>query len=229
MGHSWRSSAFRRWSGEPVAPYALASWHAFGGSIPEILGYFLAHPGGGERGPSGRGPLRLRLIGDASAFCRFSHLGRCSSRLPALVLSASRAPTCSGTSRTTTAAPILPFFAWSTIWALRRIQAATGQVVVHILIAVLVLVNVHYVTMFHVTGRDREGLTILRTLPGRPAIAAPSHLVPHLPKRAEIYVVGCHVAAGARRQYVGSCSTFDGRDEPIGALARPAAAHASRF
>jgi uncharacterized membrane protein len=167
-------------------PYALASWHAFGGTIPEILGYFLAHPGEAARAFWTRALLRLMatfgflpllspgtlLLAGPGLFVSFtgSHLQRSLAHYYA--------------------APILPFFAWSTIWALRRIQAATGQRVVHILIAILVLVNLHYVTMFRVTGRDREGLTLLRTLPRKASIAAPSHLVPHLPKRAEIYVVG---------------------------------------
>jgi hypothetical protein len=44
--------------------------------------------------------------------------------------------------------------------------------------------------MYRVTERDREGLALIDTLPRAASIAAPSHMVPHLPKREAIYVVG---------------------------------------
>jgi len=53
-----------------------------------------------------------------------------------------------------------------------------------------VLMNLNFVRMFRVTAQDREALALIETLPRTASIAAPSHVVPHLPKREAIYVVG---------------------------------------
>jgi uncharacterized membrane protein len=167
-------------------PNALSAWTAVGRTVPEILGYFVAHPVDAVRvfwtwtllrllGSFGFLPLLspgTLLVAAPGLFVSFtgSHLQRNLSHYYA--------------------APVLPLLAWATIWGLRRIQAVTGRAVVYVLITGLVLMNLHYARMFYVTGRDREGLALIRTVPRTASIAAPSHVVPHLPKREGVYVVG---------------------------------------
>src|SRR5262249_22750619 len=88
------------------------------------------------------------------------------------------------------AAPVLPLLAWATLGALRRIERRTGYAVTCVLVAGLVVINAHYIRMLSVTGRDREGLALIANLPPTVSIAAPSHLVPPLSKRPDVYVIG---------------------------------------
>ena len=167
-------------------PNALSAWTAVGRTIPEILGYFLTHPVEAVRIFWTRS--LLNLLG-SFGFLPLLSPGTLLVAAPGLFVSFSGSHLQRNLSHYY-AAPVLPVLAWATIWALRRIQAVTGRAVVHVLIAGLVLMNLHYARMFQVTERDREGLALIRTLPRTASIAAPSHVVPHLPKREEIYVVG---------------------------------------
>jgi uncharacterized membrane protein len=167
-------------------PNALSAWMAVGHTIPEILGYFIAHPVEAVRVFWTR--TLLRLLG-SFGFLPLLSPWTLLATVPGLFVNFSG----SHPQRNLWhyyAAPALPLLAWATIGALRRIQAVTGRVVVHVVVAGVVLMNLHFARMFHVTERDREGLALIRTLSRTASIAAPSHMVPHLPKREEIYVVG---------------------------------------
>jgi uncharacterized membrane protein len=168
------------------APYALSAWTNFGQTIPQILGYFLAHPGEAMR--VFWTPSFLRLLG-SFGFLPLLSPGPLLAAIPGLFVNFSGSHLQRNLSHYY-AAPALPLLAWATVWALRRIQASTGRPVVYALVAGLVVTNFHYARMYQVTARDREGLALIQTLPRAASIAAPSHVVPHLPKREAIYVVG---------------------------------------
>ena len=167
-------------------PNALSAWAAVGRTIPEILGYFLAHPV--EAMQAFWTPTLLRLLG-SFGFLPFLSPLTLLAAVPGLFVSFTGSHLQRNLSHYY-AAPALPLLAWATIWALRRVQAATGRAVVYVLVAGLVLMNLNFVRMFRVTAQDREALALIETLPRTASIAAPSHVVPHLPKREAIYVVG---------------------------------------
>jgi uncharacterized membrane protein len=167
-------------------PNALSAWTAVGHTIPEILGYFLAHPV--EAAGVFWTRTLLRLLGSFGFLPLLSPWALLAT-VPGLFVSFSSSHLQQNLSHYY-AAPVLPLLAWATIWALRRVQAAMGQAVLYAFIAGLMLMNLHYVTMFRVTERDREGLALIRALPRTASIAAPSHIVPHLPKREDVYVIG---------------------------------------
>jgi uncharacterized membrane protein len=167
-------------------PFALSAWTTLGGTIPEILGYFLAHP---------RAALEvfwsrslLRLLGSFGFLPILSPVTLLVAA-PGLFISLSGSHLQRNLSHYY-AAPVLPLLVWATIWALRRVQAAMGQALLYAFVAGLMLMNLHYAKMFRVTERDREGLALIGTLPRTASIAVPSHVVPHLPKREDVYVIG---------------------------------------
>jgi uncharacterized membrane protein len=167
-------------------PNALSAWTGVGRTIPEILGHFLTHPVEAVRVFWTR--TLLRLLGSFGFLPLLSPWALLATA-PGLFVSFTGSHLQRNLSHYY-AAPVLPLLAWATIWGLRRVQAVAGRFVVHVVIAGLVLTNLHFVRMFHVTERDREGLALVKALPRTASIAVPSHVVPHLPKREAIYVVG---------------------------------------
>ncbi len=164
-------------------------WAAYGETIPEILKYFLTHPGEAAAVFWARPMLEL--------LARFGFLpvlapAALVPAIPPLFVNLSSAV---GTQRQLShyyAAAALPFLAWATLLALGRVRHWAGGRLgpVGLLIVLLVALNVGYAKFYPITHHERLGHAIVAQIPAEASVATQAHIVPHLPKREKVYVLG---------------------------------------
>ena len=173
----------------PPPPFALSAWTAHGDSLPAIVGSFVSHPA--------RALHVFVAPALAGLLATFGFLPLLSplTLLPALPAVFVNLSADSGGQRAFHvyyAAASLPFLAWGTVRALAWIRRAgrRGPAIVAALALVLAVVNHDYARSPAGPARARAGHAVLAEIPTGASVAAASPLVPHLPKRECVFVVG---------------------------------------